>query len=270
MPTELSGNEAPKSSNDKEIPFHEIPRAFPREEDDERPGPSNPLEWLVGFFGMPFEHGVEGPAKRPLATWGVVGLLVLASLWGFWDENVLDEFGMIPEQIKRYGGATLLTSFFLHGGFMHLFGNAYFLLLFGDNVEDHVGKLRLLGLLLFSTLLGDAIHIALDPRGDIPVIGASGGIAGVMSYYAFQYPHARLRMQNPRYEHLVRWIEFPAWTGMLVWAALQVYGLLRQVSGYGHVSAAAHLGGAAAGVLWWLFWRRKIEAEEAFGALEGK
>src|SRR5207253_2690175 len=77
------------------------------------------------------------------------------------------QFGLIPAQYARYFGLTFLTSFLLHGSFGHLAGNMYFLYVFGDNVEDFLGKARYVGLILIAAVLGDVAHIAMDPRSNV-------------------------------------------------------------------------------------------------------
>ena len=81
-----------------------------------------------------------------------------------------------------------MTSFFIHGSLLHLVGNVYFLMVFGDNVENDIGRWRYAALLLAATLAGGFLHIALDVRPLIPCVGASGGIAGVLTYYALRFP----------------------------------------------------------------------------------
>jgi membrane associated rhomboid family serine protease len=94
--------------------------------------------------------------------------------------------------------------------------------------------------------------VAGDPRGEIPCIGASGGISGIITFYALQFPHARLGL-FVRYH----WVNFPAWAALVLWAALQAVGVAQQLAGFSNVSALAHMGGAALGLLAWAAWRAK-------------
>jgi membrane associated rhomboid family serine protease len=87
---------------------------------------------------------------------------------------------------------TFVTSFFLHAGIIHLAGNMYFLLAFGHAVENFLRPLRYLALIALAAFIGDLAHIALDPRSQTPCIGASGGIAGVITFYALNFPRMRL------------------------------------------------------------------------------
>lgn len=91
-------------------------------------------------------------------------------------------FGLIPEKVMRYGGLTVLTSFFLHGSIWHLAVNMYFLLLFGDNVEEAIGVVRYVLLISLATIAGAVAHVMFDPRQNVPVIGASAAIAGIVAF----------------------------------------------------------------------------------------
>ena len=148
--------------------------------------------------------------------------------------------------LARHYGLTFITSFFLHGGIIHLLGNLYFLLIFGDNVEDFLGKAKYLLLIGLSAFAGDILHIVADPRAQVPSIGASGGIAGVLVYYCLQFPKAKVGLLI-----WFRWIRIPVGWMLAFWVAGQILGTVKQLSGFGSVSALAHLGGAIVGVLFW-------------------
>lgn len=217
-----------------------------------------PDEWwelLPAFLGLPVEEG-NPVQRRPWLTWSLVGLISLVSVAAFFNlDRVVDAFGLKPSEALRYGGLTLITSFFLHAGVFHLLGNMYFLWVFGDNTEDCLGRRRYALLLLLADMAGNLLHILGDPRSSVPCIGASGGISGVIAFYALQFPHARLGLYW-RFVFYFRRILMPAWFAFLLWMALQIVMACMQVSGYSSVSALAHLGGATAGfVLWWM-WRK--------------
>jgi membrane associated rhomboid family serine protease len=146
--------------------------------------------------------------------------------------DLLLQLAFIPNDPFRHFGLTWLTSFFVHGGILHLLGNLYFLLVFGDNVEDTIGRKAFLLVLLSGTVLGHALHWIVEPRGDLPTIGASGGISAIIALYALAFPHTRLGI-FARYG----WINFSARTGFLVWVSLQLFGAYAQVSGTSNVSA---------------------------------
>lgn len=214
-------------------------------------------EWKFwpAVFGLPVELA-ESPLRRaPWLTWALAAMVSLVSIVAFLDlRTAVEVWGLVPATAGRYGGLTLLTSFLLHGGVIHLVENLYFLLIFGDNVEDYLGRWRYLGLILAAAIVGDLLHIAMDPRSQDPLIGASGGIAGVITFYALKFPHVRLGVRVG-FVVLFRWCMIPAWSALVLWVLLQLLGAWQQLTGLTDVSALAHLGGAAAGFAFWLVWR---------------
>ncbi|WP_347243494.1 rhomboid family intramembrane serine protease [Thermogutta sp.] len=224
--------------------------------------PSEPWQWIPAFFGLPVE--VEGPALRsiPWLTWGTVVACVLVFLYSLQNLGVfVQQLGFIPAQPFRLAGLTLLTSFFLHGGIFHLIGNMYFLLVFGDNVEDHVGRWFYLALLVLAHVTGLLFHALGDPRVDIPCVGASAGISGAIVFYGLQFPKAKLGILF-RYFF---WLRFPAVWGLVAWVVLQVLTAYSQLSGASDVSALAHLGGSTVGMIAWMLWKNQILLADWFG-----
>ena len=222
-----------------------------------------PDEWwkqLAAFFGVPVEFDAPAQERRPWATWLLCLTILGASLAALPAlRHWVEDYGLIPAQAGRLGGLTFLTSFFLHAGVFHLLGNLYFLFIFGDNVENFLGWLRYLLLLAVAALIGDGLHVLADPRATIPCIGASGGIAGVIVFYALQFPRIRLGFLL-RYWFYFRWIRLPAWFALVLWLIFQVIGAAQQFAGLSAVSSLAHLGGAAVGLLAWLVWRKDTRA----------
>jgi len=219
-------------------------------------GPDEPdAQWKIipAFIGLPVKFEGHETSDRPWATWGLSAIIAIISFCAFPHlEDAVEKFGMIPAECWRYGGLTLLTSFFLHAGFMHLFGNLYFFLLFGTNVEDHLGRRRFLALIFLSTIVGDIFHIMLEPNSVIPCIGASGGISGVLVFYALQFPGKKLGFFSWRFG----WIRIPAWAAFIVWLLLQLLNLSLQKAHLTHVSSMSHLGGVTTGFVLWLLWRK--------------
>ncbi|MHC4079669.1 MAG: rhomboid family intramembrane serine protease [Planctomycetota bacterium] len=214
--------------------------------------PEEPHKALLLLLGLPVE--TDGPELRtvPWLTWSLVALVTLTSILAFQDmETALQDWALLPEEFWRHGGDNTLTSFFVHGGWAHLIGNMYFLLIFGDNVECKLGRARYALLLVSATLAGAILHSALDPRPDLPSIGASDGISGVLVFYAMAFPHARIGLLV-RYHYL----NLKAIHALLLWVMLQFWYAYLQMEGLISVSALAHIGGAAAGVVTWWFWQR--------------
>jgi len=227
-----------------------------RREELEAEGPVETWQQVPAVFGLPVECDAPALAGYPAITWTVAFCVIVASIAGFLlGQSRVHEFAFVPSEAFRYGGLTMLTSFFLHGGIIHLVGNLYFLLIFGDNVEDYLGRRRFALMLLGATIAGDLLHWAGEPRGELPTIGASGGISGIITFYALKFPHAKLGLYLRAFYRL-HWVRFPAWAGLLLWAVLQLFGALQQLAGFSHVSALAHLGGAAMGFALWLAWGR--------------
>jgi membrane associated rhomboid family serine protease len=169
--------------------------------------------------------------------------------------EIVLRFGLIPAQASRLGGLTFLTSFFLHAGVLHLVGNIYFLFVFGDDVENFLRPFRYLALIAMAAFIGDLAHIAVDPHSQIPSIGASGGIAGVITFYALKFPHVRLGFLLRWGFVWFRWIRLPAWFVFILWILFQLIGAWEQKAGISSVSSFAHLGGALTGLVAWLRWR---------------
>lgn len=213
-----------------------------------------PEEWwqvVAGFCGVPVEEGAPPLSQWPLVTWAVAALIAIVSIVAFRDlENVVAQFGLIPAQAGRWHGLTYLTSFFLHGGVLHLAGNLYFFLIFGDNVEDYLGKIRFPLLLLLATLAGDAAHVLMNPQSTIPCIGASGGISGVLAFYALKFPNVKLTFLFRAF-FMFRWVRISSRAALALWIGLQILGAVQQAYGFSNVSAAAHLGGVLIGVIFW-------------------
>jgi membrane associated rhomboid family serine protease len=216
--------------------------------------PEETWKWLPGVLGLPVELDAPELSRPPLATWGVSAVVALVSLLAFIDlDSAVQQFGFIPAEFWRYGGATFLTAFFLHGGFLHLASNLYFLFIFGDNVEDFLGYRRFGLLLLFSTLAGNLLHFLANPSAMVPCIGASGGISGVLAFYALKFPRVHVGFC---FWIRAAWLQVPAWAAFAIWLALQGIGVLEQFGGFSHASALAHLGGVLAGVAAWAYWRK--------------
>ena len=150
-----------------------------------------------------------------------------------------------------------MTSFVLHGGIFHLVSNMYFLVVFGDNVEDWLGKGRFILLLVGAALVGDIAHILSDPASSVPCVGASGGISGIVAFYAMKFPHAKLGVALRCYYAVFRWISGPAYVFFIFWLILQTIGTWLQLSGFSNVSSVAHLGGASVGMLFWALSRKE-------------
>jgi membrane associated rhomboid family serine protease/Zn-finger nucleic acid-binding protein len=208
-------------------------------------------QFAAGVMGMPVEDQPTARRQRPWATWALLATMTVVTLVTLSDlAGIVANWGLVPADPLRHGGLTVLASFFLHGGLAHLFGNAYFLAVFGDDTENELGAWRYVALIAAAAVVGDVIHALGDPRPHVPVIGASAGISGVLAFYTCSRPSARLRLLIPF--PLFRWVRVRVWVAFAVWVVLQVWGALQQIWGFSHVSALAHLGGVLTGLAWWL------------------
>jgi len=142
---------------------------------------------------------------------------------------------------------TPLTSMFLHGGWFHLIGNMWFLWLFGNNVEDSMGKLRYFVFYMLSGLAAAGSQMFINPSSIVPMVGASGAISGVMGAYVVLYPRVRIHMLVFLFLFVTR-IVVPAYLMLGYWFLLQLIGG-GAAQGEGGVAFWAHVGGFVAGAL---------------------
>jgi membrane associated rhomboid family serine protease len=167
------------------------------------------------------------------------------ALAGFVAQN-----GLVPQSVTAFlagRGASperaflpFLTAIFLHGGWLHLIGNMWFLWIFGDNVEDRLGHVRFLVFYLICGVVGNLAHYALNTASGVPAVGASGAIAGVLGAYAVSYPGARILVLLPLF-FIWQFIELPALLVLGFWFLLQF------LNGAASLVASGDTGGVA----WW-------------------
>ncbi len=148
----------------------------------------------------------------------------------------------------------LITSMFLHGGFMHLLGNMWFLWIFGDNIEDELGHVKFLLFYVTCGVLATLAHFAAEPSSTVPLVGASGAIAGVMGAYLVRFPRSRVTVLLPL---VIIWttVQLPAFVMLLYWFTIQLLNGTADASG-GGVAWWAHVGGFAIGAVLALYLNR--------------
>jgi membrane associated rhomboid family serine protease len=145
----------------------------------------------------------------------------------------------------------VLTSMFLHGSWMHVLGNMWFLWIFGNNIEDSMGHARFIVFYLACGVAAAMAQVFLNPASPIPMVGASGAISGVMGAYLVLYPRVRVFVVVP-IGIIPFFIALPAWTMLIYWAGIQmVSGLIGMIGAQdeGGVAFGAHVGGFLAGVI---------------------
>ncbi len=197
----------------------------------------------------------------PFVTIGIIAANALA----FWYELSLPagarqvlirDLGMVP---AAFAWLTLLSSMFLHGGWLHIIGNMWFLWIFGDNVEDRLGHGRYLGFYLLAGMVAGLAQAMVSPDSYVPTIGASGAIAGVMGAYFVLYPHSRVLTFIWLFI-FVDIVEIPAVFFLGIWFLMQLFsgvGSVAQTAGsHGGVAFWAHVAGFLFGVLAVFVFRR--------------
>lgn len=185
----------------------------------------------------------------------------------FLGQLFLETYGAVPARVfsalnGQYplveGVGPLFTSVFLHGGWLHLIGNMWFLWVFGDNIEDELGHFPFLLFYLGCGLLASLAHLFANPGSTVPAVGASGAIAGVMGAYMVRFPFARIVTLIPFFLFFTT-VEIPAFLMLFYWFAIQFFSGTMTVGeagagGGGGVAWWAHIGGFVAGAL--LVWSR--------------
>lgn len=186
----------------------------------------------------------------------ITGILIALNVVLFLFEVSLDEFsrnefisifGIVPARFQYFD---LFSSMFLHGGWMHLIGNMWFLWIYGDNIEDILGKGRFVLFYLLCGVAAGLVHVLLNPASRVPTIGASGAIAGVMGAYMAKFPHSRILTLVPIFI-FIQLIEIPAVLILAYWFLLQIFSGVGEI-GHSNVSQGgvawfAHIGGFVAG-----------------------
>lgn len=203
-----------------------------------------------------FPIGDDNTQERtfPVVTYVLIALNVLfflVELSG--GDEFIKQWAFIPARFSAAPGSnavTILTSMFMHGGWMHLFGNMLFLWIFGDNVEDRFGHLQFLLFYLLVGLAATLAQFALAPHSSLPNVGASGAIAGVLGAYILMFPQSRVNVLLGR-----QIVAMPALAVIGIWIAIQLFSGVGSIahtdetSDVGGVAYMAHIGGFFAGFL---------------------
>lgn len=204
--------------------------------------------------------------STPYVTYFLIGLNLLifffeASLAPQSFKALLFQLGMIPAHVTAvlsggsHAGLTAaflpaLTSMFLHGSWIHVIGNMWFLWIFGDNIEDYLGHFKYLLFYLLSGLAAAFAQVVLNPHSRVPTVGASGAIAGVLGAFFLLYPRAKVLIWFP----IFFLFYLPAWVTLGYWFVMQfVSGAATSIANYSETSGGvafwAHVGGFLAGII---------------------
>ncbi len=191
--------------------------------------------------------------STPYVTIGLIAVNVMVFLYTvsldpFSRNHFIMEYGMIPARLQWID---VLTSMFLHGGWLHLIGNMWFLWVFGDNVEDALGHGKYLLFYLLCGVAASLAHFALSMESRVPTVGASGAIAGVMGAYLVKFPHSRIVTLVFLFV-FVTTIEIPAVLILVYWFVIQFFSGVGSIGHsqltQGGVAWFAHVGGFLAGM----------------------
>ena len=208
----------------------------------------------------------DNPALgKPILVVGIIALCVIIWFWqsglGYQANNqMIISYGLTPAaflgKMEQAGPLisifTLFTSMFMHGGFMHLIGNMLYMWIFADNIEDNLGPSKFLIFYLLAGIGAAMTQVLMDTQSQIPMVGASGAIGGVLGAYLINHPNARVLVLIP----------FGFFSQLIKIRALYVLGfwfILQFISSGGGVAYAAHIGGFVSGMILILFFNKKTK-----------
>lgn len=214
---------------------------------------------------MLFPIGDDNSSRRitPLVTYGLIALNVIfffVEMSG--GESFIREWSVVPRRLlanPERDFLTIFTSMFMHAGWVHLIGNMLYLWIFGDNVEDRMGHVKFLVFYLICGIAATLAQVAVSTGSDIPNLGASGAISGVLGAYLVMFPGGRVNVLMGRGV-----VQLPALVVLGLWIVLQVFmgaGSFSSSGESGGVAYMAHIGGFVAGlVMAFLFGKGRVQA----------
>ncbi|MBI4691064.1 MAG: rhomboid family intramembrane serine protease [Nitrospirae bacterium] len=217
---------------------------------------------------IPFKD--DNPTRTfPFVTIGIIVINVLIYIWELispsGEKYIVFTFGAIPSNLislkqtqPLHPALTIFSSMFLHGGLLHIGGNMLYLWIFGNNIEDVLGHFRFLLFYLVSGIVAAYSHALAAPSSTIPMIGASGAVAGVLGAYILMFPRAKVHTLI-FFGFFFDVVKIPALIVIGFWAIIQVAnGILSQgILSQGGVAWFAHVGGFVAGLLTIKLWLPK-------------
>tara|TARA_B100000029_G_C17265750_1_gene847977 strand:- start:80 stop:766 length:687 start_codon:yes stop_codon:yes gene_type:complete len=205
-------------------------------------------------------------SSKPIVTYFLIGICVMVFLIQLSTESyksghLFYSYGLIPSVLMGHNQLptdlyaipafmTIFSSMFMHGGFMHLIGNMLYMWIFADNIEDNLGPRKFIIFYLLSGIGAAMTQVLMDTQSQIPMVGASGAIGGVLGAYLINHPNARVLVLIP----------FGFFSQILKIRALYVLGfwfILQFISSGGGVAYAAHIGGFVSGMILILFFNKK-------------
>ena len=203
---------------------------------------------------IPFHD--ENPTKHfPLLTIALIAGNIFVFFWEFsypgQTSRLFTNYGLVPYEFARAPVQTYLNVFsamFLHAGLLHLAGNMLYLWIFGNNIEDILGKIRFITFYLLCGLIAALCHVFMDTGSEIPMVGASGAISGILGAYLVLFPKAKVKTLV-FLGILVTIVRLPAVVLLLFWLGIQIYSNMAMSHTGGGVAWVAHIGGFIAGMV---------------------
>ena len=211
---------------------------------------------------------------RPVVTYFLIGICVVIFLMQLGSQSyrtgqLFYSYGLIPSVLMGYDQLpidlyaipaylTIFTSMFMHGGFMHLIGNMLYMWIFADNIEDSLGPKKFIIFYLLSGIGAATAQILMDTHSQVPMVGASGAIGGVLGAYLINHPNARVLVLIP-FGFFSQLIKIKALYVLGFWFVLQFINSAMTSSQGGGVAYAAHIGGFVSGVVLILFFNKRIK-----------
>ncbi len=213
-------------------------------------------------------------SSRPVVTYFLIGICVVIFLMQLGSQSyktgqLFYSYGLIPSVLMGYDQLpmdlyaipaylTIFTSMFMHGGFMHLIGNMLYMWIFADNIEDSLGPKKFIIFYLLSGIGAATAQILMDTHSQVPMVGASGAIGGVLGAYLINHPNARVLVLIP-FGFFSQLIKIKALYVLGFWFVLQFINSAMMSSQGGGVAYAAHIGGFVSGVVLILFFNKRIK-----------
>ena len=211
-------------------------------------------------------------SSRPIVTYFLIGICVVIFLMQLGSQSyktgqLFYSYGLIPSVLMGYDQLpmdlyavpaylTIFTSMFMHGGFMHLIGNMLYMWIFADNIEDSLGPKKFIIFYLLSGIGAATAQILMDTHSQVPMVGASGAIGGVLGAYLINHPNARVLVLIP-FGFFSQLIKIKALYVLGFWFVLQFINSSMMSSQGGGVAYAAHIGGFVSGVVLILFFNKR-------------
>ena len=209
---------------------------------------------------------------KPIVTYLIIGLcififIIQLSSNTYRTGELFYSYGLIPSVLMGHDKlpldlyaipayATIFSSMFMHGGFMHLIGNMLYMWIFADNIEDNLGPTKFIIFYLFSGIGAAMAQVLMDTNSQIPMIGASGAIGGVLGAYLINHPNAKVLVLIP-FGFFSQLIKIRALYVLGFWFVLQFINSSLMSSEGGGVAYAAHIGGFVSGMILILFFNKK-------------